>query len=218
MDVKEILDNVETWLNTDTALPHQDFTRAKLLTLLNMAYRQAFKYAMIHSPKEWQQGSVDITWPASQAELELPVGLQSKNILDIRNITSDSVGYQVAVAHGPNYHDVFFKDYKTLQYRTDGWTTAQTLRVTYRIEPERLELESQEPTLIPPYHRDLLVLGTAILARQQVDEGSPPAWQKTYDEYLLAYTKLMSRGRPEARVPGIMITTPSVYYAWSDLR
>ena len=218
MDVKEILDNVEIWLNTDTDQPHQDFTRAKLLSLLNMTYRQVFKYAMIHGVKEWQMGSVELTWPANQAELELPVGLQSKNILDIRNVTTDSVGYTVAIAHGPNYQDVFFKDYKTLQNGTEGFNSAQTLRVTYRIEPERLTTEEQEPSLIPAYHRDVLVIGTAILARQQVDEMAPQSWQIQYDQYLLGYTKLMSRGRPEAKVPGVTMTTPSIYYAWSDLR
>jgi hypothetical protein len=218
MDVKEILDNVEDWLNNDSSLPHQDFDRSRLLRLLNMSYRKAFRYAMIHAPKDWQQVTVDITWPANQNTFELPSGLAQKNIIDIRNVTSDDVGYQMPIGHSPGFHEVFWKDYKTLQYGVDGYPNNQVLRVLYRAEPEELITESQEPSLVPPYHRDVLILGTCLLARQQADESYPPAWRQEYEQLLLGYTKLMSRGRPEARVPGVLAQTPSVYYAWSELR
>jgi hypothetical protein len=184
----DIQDEVKDLINF-TSAADQDFTLNQVKKAINRAYEREVLRAQQAGYRLWFHKTDEFTWPASSVTRELPSGLQQALILTLEDVTDVDPGT-------PLPHEVHWKDNRTLQWGQEGPASARTVRATYYARPTALVNDGDEPELIPPEQRMLLVWSSAVLIRQKADEGAPQDWKDELREARFDFWKAISRGRP----------------------
>lgn len=176
-------------LNFTSGVADQDFSDVQLKRALNKRYALECILGQQHGKRTWFHKQQTFTWPASEETLQLPQQIEQAGIYHLEDITDRDPGYPLPAM-------VFWLDNKTLQWGDTSPGTARTIRATYFARPGDMVAEHDEPDLIPPEHRMLIVWSAAVFLRQKADEGAPPSWMEQLNEERLNFWKAMSKGRP----------------------
>lgn len=136
-----------------------------------------------------------LTWTASEQTKVLPRKLIDHQIYKIDDETDSIPGTPLWVGtDGGRSSIVAWRDRNTLQWGSAGPGSDRTLMCFYAASANRLVEASQEPELIPPQYRYLLVWSAAIIARSHSDEAVSPLWLAERAEWRQQYHLLLSRG------------------------
>ena len=213
--LEELEDELEDLLNVTPGTSDQDFTSDGLRKALNRANAREVRRAKLESDKNWFKVVEEVTWEADAVTYKLPTTLRSRDIIKVADVTASNPGYDIIFDESGYAGDVFWKDYKTLQWGRTGPGEDKTLQFTYYASAVPMFLESDEPDLIPPEHREILLWSAGIDLRRRADEKAPREWQEALDECRLDLWKTLSRGRPTDYPPIVrlrMTSTSGIYY------
>jgi len=137
-----------------------------------------------------------LTWSASSQTLMIPRRLLDHQIYRIDDETDSTPGQVLWIGtDGGRTTTVAWRDRDTLQWGTTGPASARTLTAFYSGMANKMTEATQEPDLIPPQYRHLLVWSAAIIGRMEADEMAPPSWLQRRDELRRQFWLLLSRGQ-----------------------
>lgn len=205
----DLQDEVKDLVNF-TEAADKDFELVRIKGALNRRYESELLIAQQQGGATWFHVNQSVTWTGSTATLVLPAGLSKASLIELSDITDNDPGY-------PLPGEVFWLDHRTLQWGENGPAADKTIRLTYLSRPVTMVNDADEPELIPPEFRMLLVWSAAVFLRTKADEGSPQEWRHELNEARLNFWKTISRGRPhnvgsgvskwrEASVSGAQVT------------
>jgi hypothetical protein len=103
----------------------------------------------------------------------------------------------MSIGHFGGDSEVFWKDWKTLQWAVDGPGDTRTIRATLIGTPPKLVNDGDLPAMIPAEHHSILTWSAGVELRERADEAAPRLWQERLDEERNSYWKTVTRGRPE---------------------
>lgn len=181
-----------------TAAADADFTDAKVKGAINARYKHEVVQAKQHGSRDWFRTKQAFTWPGSTVSITLPSGLERGDLVLFEDCTTTDPGVPLIFDSFGHAGDVHWLDHRKLQWGTSGPGSDRTLKVTYLAQAELLVDDEQEPLLIQPEHRMLLVWSAACYLRLKADERIPDDWKTAYREHQMDYWKAVSRGRPSA--------------------
>lgn len=206
-DLTWLIDRLKFFLNIDSGQPDQDYVGPSSDTdkwyrdLLNQAGEREVEDAKIECGRDWFRKTYDSTWAAGAVTLAVPDQVREHLIEEVLDVTNDEVGNEIAFA---NYHPggaVFWKDNETLQWGTTGPGSATTLRWTYLANFLPMEADSDEPEIIAPRFRWLLVWSALDIAKALGDERVPQDYMRHLTEWREKWWKVISLGRPMKNNP-----------------
>ena len=227
MNRGQIRDRLTFVLNANDGQTDAAFSNARLNQAIDFAYMNEVTDAQQEGSESWFKRVTQVTWPASQRDLEIPSALRAKRIIDIYDVTNNDTGYRFTIKNDPTLvwsgalfyvqdaQQAYWEDYKTLRYANeDGPSSALTLKFYHIALPADIEADEDIPDLIPEEFHELLVWSAAILLRQIADEAAPPAWISRWKDRQAAYHKHISTGRPDGNNEWFIgNTSPTTYYS-----
>ena len=170
---------------------------------LNLAYRREVeegkKVRELHFQRVHQ-----FTWPASAATLDIPDGLLGKRVFRIRDNTDQAPGPILQVWDLGNHGQGFYK------YDNDTWgwypapSSARTLVAEYLADAEWMKGDTDQPSLIPVRHREMLPLSAAVNMHRTApvtDTATFATWLSHLGELRFAWHKEIARGSPTEHPP-----------------
>ena len=183
-NVKWILDQVADRLEFDSTEPDQAFggTAAdpfkRIRDWLNEFYTSLVNEVALEAPKEPFEVIHSFTWPSDQQEYELPKEVAWSKSLYLVDTTRGPPGEELFVYNSARSTGIWWKDRRTLVHpNSTGFNEDKTMEWHYLADAEELIDDAQEPILVPYRFRYLLVWGTAVYARSEVDEDVvPQSW------------------------------------------
>ena len=187
--------------------PDQDFRGssnapyAPIDSAFNEAQVRERNLALIDGSSKAFEETVQLTWPASQATLELPTFIDRESIVRLWDVTNNSAGYTIPITRRGLNGRVCFKDNRTLQWATTGPASALTVEIAYAAEAITLTDPAQEASLFPYNHRHLLNWSAAVILLTIADQRVPPKWEETLDELRSTFHLALSRGAPTETNP-----------------
>ena len=190
MRFKELQDEVADLVGfTDGAVSNSGFSSAQIKKALNLRYKTETLLAQQEGRKVWFHKTQQFTWPSATTTLTLPSTVDQVNLIRFEDVTTHDPG-------DPLPGEVFWKDNRTLQWGATSPAQDTTIRATYFARPAEMVNDNDEPELIPPEHRMVLVWSAAIYLRQKADERAPGDWTLELNEARMNLWKALSRGRP----------------------
>lgn len=209
MNVAELRTLTSLILNYTPTLANQDYQAADILTAINQAYNEQVILLAENSLLEQMHSTYEFTWAASDVSMEVPSVLQGKLLLRLANVTNNDLGDKLIFSSFGSDSDIFWKDYKTLQWGTTGPSSATTVRATFQATAETLITESDIPKLIPPQFHPLIAWAAACWLKEVAEEASPAIWQGRVVSMQERLWKFMSRGKPFSEPPAIKRWRPT---------
>lgn len=166
---------------------------------INEAYREAVNQAATDADPEAFIRTDTFTWGSAEVTKSLPDHLKGKAIYVIEDITFANPGQQLWITDRERAETggLFKLTKDTFQWGTAGPGSDKTLRVHFLSEASEMKDPLDEPELVPARHRDLLVLGAAIIMREDRDDQAPDAWLSRYERLKLTWWAELSRGYPQ---------------------
>ena len=193
-----IADKVAYLLQFNPSQSDQDFqgpsSNANKWTwdLINQAYEVEVNNAKLGSIADRFMVTQDMTWTASAVTAMLPEGIRRHGSLRMADVTDDSIGLDLDF----NRHNIFWKDYRTLQWGTQGPGRATSIRITYLANVVEMTSDSDEPEWVPYSFRRLIVWRAAIIGRIVADDKAPTEWYKQAKEWRENWISHESMGAP----------------------
>ncbi len=188
-------------LNFNSTQTDQDFAGptsnafAMLDDYINEAYVSEVAGGKIEFGLSQFQLRQSFTWAASAVTKTVPQNLRDQQIIRLEDTTNQSPGELLWVGNdGGMSTTIFWADYSTLQWGSVGPGSARTITAFYVASAVEMENAIDEPWLIPPDHRYLLLWSAACIARAESDERAPEEWLRQRDEYRSKYYSLLARG------------------------
>lgn len=208
--LEELIDEVQFKVAFNTGQTDQDFigpstdTDKHFRNAINEAYLDEYEDGVQTGDPRWWYYVESITWPANQKRLELPAPLRGKWIISMYDTTNLDPGTAIYISDFREGATHFWHDHKTLQWGTNGPSSAKTVQVTYLGEPAEMLDDADEPLLIAPRFRHLIAWSAAIKLRVIGDESAPQEWYLQRDKIRERHLKFLSlRGPIETGGPGI---------------
>lgn len=162
---------------------------------LSEAYSREVTAAKIEISSRPFSQTASFTWAASTVTVQLPQYLVDQQMIRIEDTTDTSPGPVLWVGgDGGQSTMVFWKDRNTLQWGQTGPGSARTITAFYNASAVELTNPLDEPVLIPPDHRHLLVWSAACIARAEADEGAPAEWVRQHMECRSQYHAMLAKG------------------------
>jgi len=190
-DVDWLQARIADKLDFNSSQADSDFSASQTLNLLNEAYDQEVNKGKTAGSKLYFIQTETFTWTGSAVTYDLTSNsdLDDLDIFGFYDITDD--------ANAPREVNPYWRDRDTLVWESrPGPGTDRTIRVLYLAHAEELTLGTQEPLLVPPAHRWLLVWTAAILGREEADEMAPQSWYSRQSDLRLSwYKEIQSRPR-----------------------
>lgn len=141
---------------------------------------------------------VDVTWESSDVTYTLPSWLDYTSLVEVRDITHDTIGEPkwIRPLGASNTSEIWWKTPGVLQWGNNGPGFDSTLRIWY-IQPEELDSELSEPTLLPHRFRMLWKWEAALLARRYKDEDTVPMhWAMQTKDWRRRFHHALMQGSP----------------------
>lgn len=207
-DFKYLQDEVKDLLNFNSAQTNQDFTAAQIKKSINRAYGREVHSAWLEGLKKYFHAVYDATWTSGSTTYEVPEFIQQQSILQVFDVTSSDPGHRLVFSDNGYAGDVFWKSRNILQWGTSGPSENKTLRFEFFAEPVDMSEDDDEPDLIFPTYREILVWAAGIDLRRRADEGSPGEWLQAHHDLRVDYWKTLSRGKPFSDVPAFKNSYP----------
>jgi hypothetical protein len=210
MNFTELQDRLKFILNFNDTQTDQDFTNARIKQALNFSYESEINRAQAEGSRRYFRAVREIEWVADELTYTLAYPLDQRGLIRITDITNTDPGYALVFDENGFHGDVFWKDRNTIQWGTQGPNAGKTLRVEFYTRPIAMVEDNDEPELIPPQFRELLLWSAACWLRDIADDdmGTPQSWQRRLDEWRIDFWKYLSRGRPTDDVPAVTNTYP----------
>jgi len=207
-DFKYLQDEVSDLLNFNSAQTDQDFSTAQVKKAINRAYAREVHAAWLEGLQKYFHAIAELTWLSDETTFAVPPSIQQKSIIKVIDVTNSDPGHNLVFDDTGFSGDVFWKDRNTLQWGDSGPSEDKTLRFEFYAEPVDMVADDDEPDLVQPVYREVLVWSAAIDLRRRADEGAPPEWLGAYAELRLDYWKSISRGKPFTDYPVIKNAYP----------
>jgi hypothetical protein len=195
---------VSNLVNFDVTQPDQDFTgpasepNQLIDGALSEVYMEEINRARFEAAKDWFKVDFTFTWAADTSTLDLTTlssDLSTHSIIELSDETDDSEGTPIWVRHTSYESPVSWRNRTTLQWGTSGPGSARTIRAVYMASPQDLSDPLQEPYLVPPEYRWLLVWGAAVILRDMADEEAPARWVAKRDELREVFHLALAQGK-----------------------
>lgn len=203
MNFKELQDELALVLNFTPDTVDQDFNSTQLQSQLNSAYMREVRQAKQNAGYAYFRNYFDFIWPANALTYDLGNQIAWQDFDSFYDITSSEPGYRLIVGDVPGQTDIWWQTPTILQWGTIGPGSERTLRVRYLAKAEKMLNDIDEPQLIPPEYRELLVWSAAVYLRTIADEMAPQAWLGKLEELQHDFWKGLSKGRPHTYVPRV---------------
>ena len=198
----DIKNQVDFYLNNDTSATGAAFTAARTKQAINFAYRDEVRRAVGEGSRRWFMSTTNLSWAISVVTLQMPPALSQKGLIRITDITSSDPGPEVLFDETGFRGGMFWKDRNTIQWGSQGPSSARTLQVLFFAEPTPLDKDGDEPDLVPEGFHDLIALSAAVWLRTIAD--SPPQnWVMLQNEMRIDLYKFLSKGKPMDDVPRV---------------
>jgi hypothetical protein len=176
---------------TDGAVSNSGFSTDIIKRAINRRYEAETLLAQQHGRRSWFHKVQSFTWSSGEETLTVPASISSAAIIRLEDITNNDPGSSLPP-------EVFWKDNKTLQWGSTSPGSDITIRATYFARPVEMVNDADEPELIPPEMRMLLVWSAAVFLRQKADEGAPGQWLEMLNEERMTFWKWLSKARPQS--------------------
>lgn len=197
-----IQDEVKDTLNFLGDGVSADFTPGQIRNAINNRYVHEVNMARENGGQLWFRAIASFSWAAADVTVTLTTPALDKQLTRIFDITSSAnTPVELVVGDRPERGDIWWKDRSTLQWGSAGPGSARTIRVEYIADAGELVSDTDEPVLIVPAHRYILVWSTCKLLRLKADERVPSSWDAELEEARLSWWKELSRGRPYSNMP-----------------
>lgn len=189
-------------LNFNVSVPDQDFqgtatdTWKWLDDAINEAYLDEINTAVLQCSARPFTGWQTFVWSSGQLTYQLPVGMDRTDILSIFNTTSSTRGSPLVVGDRLSAQALVWRDRRTMEWGSSGPGADTTLAFQYIMSPEELTQQDDEPQLIPPRFRYLLVWGALLILRDYGDENAPRSWVRKREDMRAKFQKFMSATSP----------------------
>lgn len=201
-DVQWLRDEVARLLDFDSTQADQAYAGgtndvwSTIDAALTRAYTKIVNETKLEVPHAHFKMNLSITWPASQQTYVLPDDIATANLLSFWDVTDSDMGIKMFIYDTPVGVSLYWKDYKTIQWGTEGPPSARTLKLDYIANPEELNTPAQVPVLVPYRHRHLLMWEGAIQARLEADEDNiPRLWLSEAGQCMQRYIVDLSKGK-----------------------
>lgn len=230
MNRGEMREQLGFLLNFNESQVDQAFTAARLNKELQYAYDRIVRRCKQQSSKAWFTRYVDATWTSGSLTYTPPsVALRGFLMLFRMDSTNTNqfkhrievgqafpAGFENSSANPYPYSEsanqVFWLDNDTLQWGNDtGPSEDIYLRFVYLAYAETLEDDDDEPSLIPPEHRETIVLEALRRLRGAAD-GQYESWiVEDLNNAMFDLIKFLSGGRPSGSVQWFDSSAPYPY-------
>jgi hypothetical protein len=210
--LEELRDRLSWMIDFNATQTDQDFRgpsskpNKRVDDELNLAYRREVEEAK-KVRELWFLRLHQFTWPASAATLDIPEGLVDKRIFRIRDNTDHAVGPILEIwDQGSNGTGFYIYDNDTW-----GWypapSSARTLVAEYLADATWMKAATDQPSLIPKRHREMIPLSAAINMHRTApitDTATFTSWEAHLAQLRFNWHKEIARGKvaehPPARI------------------
>lgn len=195
-DLGELVTETQDLLNSTSNSIDVDFSEDQVKQAIRRAYTREVRAAKLHGMQEFFKVVTTETWPASQTTFIVPDYLQGVEIIKIEDITDSDPGRHLSFSKDGARGDVFWLDYRTLQWNSSSPSSDRSLRFSYYADYTPLVADGDKPYLIPTACQEILMWSAAIDLRQRKDEEAPYSWMASLNDLRMDFWKVVSRGRP----------------------
>lgn len=199
---------VKDLINFNSSQTDQDFTTAQLKKAINRAYVREVNKAKQEGLQKYFHAYTDLTWLSGDVTFTVPDSIRHNALIKVEDVTTSDPGHKIVFDDNGFSGDVFWRDRNTLQWGTAGPSEDKTLRFEFYAEPTDMVSDDDEPDLVPPQHREIIVWSAGVDLRRRADEGSPQEWLAELHELRITYYKSMSLGKPFQDYPAIKNSYP----------
>jgi len=198
-----LLDRLKFFLNVNEGQTDQDYVGPSTDTdkwyrdLINQAGDAEVVDAKQEGSHDWFRKTYQSTWAASAVTLAIPDAMRYHTLEELLDVTTDVGGAPLPFAAPGQGTDVFWKDNETLQWGVSGPSQATTLRWNYIANFVSMTAGSDEPELVAPQFRWLLIWSALDIAKTLGDERVPKDHQRHLLMWRERWHKHLSLGRPQ---------------------
>lgn len=154
----------------------------------------------------------EFVWPAATVTLAVPAPLLNLEIRYMHDVTNDVVGTRLPWTDGRPGEGVFLKENKTMQWGSSGPSADTTIRATYMTHFVEMTLPIDEPELIAPRYRWILVWSALDIAQTIGDQRVPQDVQRHLDKWRETWYAHLAKGSPsEDNISRIIDRDPDGY-------
>lgn len=175
---------------------------------IDNAVNQAYEFEVNQAQQEcgWRpfRRIFEFTWGSGDTTYVLPEHMQYVQHLVWTDITDLDPGVELIF----DVTALHWKDHKTVQWGSTGPGRDTTVRAEYLAAPVPLEHPFDEPELVPPRFRWLIVWQAASKLLTVADQNVPDKWLAEIDSWRSQFHSSLNSGNPIVNDPAVIKVQP----------
>jgi hypothetical protein len=177
---------------------------SELDSALNEAYEIEVHDAANESDEDLFKESDLAYWPSGSRTFKLPDALVGGRLIRIDDESHKIPGTILWVLRRGKFYEptISLLDRRTLQWGVEGPGENKTLRIYYLAQAQEMHEAVDEPRLVPPPFRYLLVWSAGIIMRAKTDTNPPAIWVAQANRWRERWHMALWKTMREAERPG----------------